>query len=527
MRAGEWLGLMESFVFFLGRFHVLALHLPIGILTLAIVFECLVRWKPFRFLTPAIPWTWLAGGVAGVGTVMLGFMHATESGFLDSPAVEAHRWAGITLTALGFLFWLLRLRPQSTSSDEWPAWARSAGIDRGYAKIQPLWGKDGALDKFYDKTGWIVACVLTFIMMSITGHLGGNLTHGETYLVQYAPKPIRRLAGLSSETDPRPAPKDLASADIYLDIVAPALHARCDGCHNDGKASGGLSIADHAKLLKGGKVGPVVIGGDAAKSDLFRRINLGPNSADFMPKDGKTPLTAEQTAAVGVWIAAGAPKSGLVGTLKLSDAQKATLQKALGAGGEAAEDEAAGAPAGGKIAPLPVVPAGDAAAIAALEKNGFVVRRMAANSNLVAVNFTAPRTVNAADLANLAKLSPQIRTLNLRRSGLTDAQLQGFASFTNLALLRLQDDPVTDAGLGALTGLKQLTDLTLVGAKVTDAGLDRLAAMPSLKGLYVWGSGVTPSAVARIKESRADLNVVAGVNPAELKPNGPIVPPAN
>ena len=80
-----------DFVYFLGRFHVLALHLPIGILTLAIVFECLVRWKPFRFLTPALPWTWLAGGISGVGAVILGFMHATESGFQDSPAVEAHR----------------------------------------------------------------------------------------------------------------------------------------------------------------------------------------------------------------------------------------------------------------------------------------------------------------------------------------------------------------------------------------------------------------------------------------------------
>ncbi len=95
-------------------------------------------------------------------------------------------------------------------------------------------------------------------MLFLTGHLGGNLTHGETYLVQYAPKPVRRLAGLSAETDPREVPKDLASADIYLDLVAPALHQRCDACHNDGKKSGGFILANYDALMKGGKEGPVI-----------------------------------------------------------------------------------------------------------------------------------------------------------------------------------------------------------------------------------------------------------------------------
>jgi len=31
------------------------------------VFECLVRWRPFRFLVPAISWTWLAGAIPGWG----------------------------------------------------------------------------------------------------------------------------------------------------------------------------------------------------------------------------------------------------------------------------------------------------------------------------------------------------------------------------------------------------------------------------------------------------------------------------
>jgi hypothetical protein len=507
-----------DFIYFLGRFHVLVLHLPIGILTLAIVFECLVRWRPFRFLTPAIPWVWLAGGISGVGTVMLGFMHATESGFQDSPAVEAHRWAGMTLTAIAFLFWILRLRLEPTTATVWPTWAKSAKLDDAYAKIQPLWAEGGKLDKLYDKTGWIVACVVTFVMMSVTGHLGGNLTHGETYLVQYAPKPIRRLAGLSSETDPRPAPKDLASADIYLDIVAPALHARCDACHNPGKKSGGLSIADYDSLMKGGKVGAVIKPGDPAGSNLFHRVSLPSSNADFMPKDGKTPLTPEQTAAVGVWIAAGAPKTGLVGALKLNDAQKATLAKALGLGGasEVAPVGGATAAAYDENAALPVVPLADAQVVAALENNGFVVRPVSVGQHLLDVDYTLPRPIADADLAALSKIGPQVLRLNLRRAGLTDGQLKLVGELPNLRRLRLEGNAIGDPGVSALLGLKTLRYLNLAGTRVSDTGLASLGGLAKLREVYVWQSAVTDAGVAAFRAAHPDILVDAGLKPTDI-----------
>ncbi len=84
--------------------------------------------------------------------------------------------------------------------------------------------------------------------------------------------------------------------------------------------------------MKGGKEGPVMVPGAPDQSNLFHRISLSPSDKDFMPKDGKTPLTPEQTAAIQVWIKAGAPKSGLVGAIKLADAHKAVLQKALPTG---------------------------------------------------------------------------------------------------------------------------------------------------------------------------------------------------
>src|SRR5690606_21029348 len=100
------------------------------------------------------------------------------------------------------------------------------------------------------------------------------------------PMPLQRLVG----TVARPKPQDLASADLYLDVVAPALEQRCASCHNDGKRKGGLMVTSHEALLKGGESGAVIVAGRPEASDLYRRITLPHDDEAFMPKDGKTPL---------------------------------------------------------------------------------------------------------------------------------------------------------------------------------------------------------------------------------------------
>jgi hypothetical protein len=58
------------------------------------------------------------------------------------------------------------------------------------------------------------------------------------------------LAGLPADAGPRPKPADVASADIYLDVVQPALDRRCLVCHNGSKKSGGLSVASYETLIR-------------------------------------------------------------------------------------------------------------------------------------------------------------------------------------------------------------------------------------------------------------------------------------
>lgn len=521
-----------EFIYFLGRFHVLLLHLPIGILTLAVVFEVLVRLKPFRALEVAIASTWIAGAVSAVGTVALGYMHATESGFRGSAAVEAHRWAGVLLALSACAIAVMRLRLGAIAT--WPKWAASAAP--AYDRARTIFAPGGQLDRLYSRAGWAIACAATVFLLFMTGHLGGNLTHGETYLVEYAPTPLRQLAGLSAEAGPRAKPADLASADIYLDVVGPALQQRCASCHNDGKRGGGLSVANHTALIKGGTDGPVIVAGNASNSDLFRRISLPSDHEDYMPKDGKTPLTDQQVAIIGWWISQGAPATATVATLKPTPEVQTALAQALGlAGGDIqlSSGPAAGRPVaqGGVPAPrdepLPNVAPADPAAVTALEATGFVVRPVVKGSNLVSVDYTATRGLAAQDLANLGKLGPQILRLNLRRSGVTDSQLETISAFPNVRRLRLEDNPITDAGVGALQRLIHLQSLTLHRTKITDSGLAALEGLPGLKEVYVWQSQVTEAAASRFRAKNPDILLDTGLTPADVPKDVRVIPPTS
>src|SRR5882762_4792810 len=112
-----------QFIWFLGRFHVLILHLPLGILTLAVALEILVRFRPFRFLENAVAPAWIAGAISALATVALGVTPATENSFEDMDAVEAHGWAGVTLAAVTCVIAILRTRLHPVAI--WPRWAGS------------------------------------------------------------------------------------------------------------------------------------------------------------------------------------------------------------------------------------------------------------------------------------------------------------------------------------------------------------------------------------------------------------------
>jgi hypothetical protein len=278
--------------------------------------------------------------------------------------------------------------------------------------------------------------------------------------------------------------------------------------------------------MKGGENGPVIVAGDPDRSDLFRRIALPEDHEDFMPKDGKTPLTAQQTAAIRWWISIGAPPTAAIASLTPSAEDRAALESVLGFGSGTAQPTGQQV-AGNSTAPVVNVPPPDAKVVEALESNGFVVRPIASDSPLVQVDFTATRALTDADFTELAKIAPQIYALNLRAAGVIDSQLTTIGKFENLAHLRLELNPISDAGMPALADLKNLDYLNLYGTRITDKGVETLSRMEKLHTLFVWKTGVTDKGVAAIKNARADLQVDGGFDPSSFPVGPKVIPVVN
>jgi cytochrome b561 len=340
------------------------------------------------------------------------------------------------------------------------------------------------------------------------------------------PVVVAALAGIgyaikAAEPPARPKIAKLGDADIYLDVVQPVLNHRCGYCHNDDQPKGGLSLASYEGIVQGGRHGSAIVPGNPAKSDLYHRVTLPAENPNYMPKEGKTPLSKNEITAIAWWISQGAPRSAKISSLKMTPEAKDALNAIVGGGDN---DDAS---SGSKGPPLPVVPAADPVQLKKLEGEGFILRKLNKTSNLLVVDYVSPKPTTLDALADLAKLGPQLIDLNLRHAGITDAEAHTIAGFSHLRRLRLEENAITDAGAKEIAGLKDLNYLNLTNTKITDAGFAQLAALPMLEDFYFWGTAVTPAAVDKVKAERKGLTLYAGLTAKDVKPDTKVMTPTN
>ena len=94
----------------------------------------------------------------------------------------------------------------------------------------------------------------------------------------------------------------------YAREVAPILAMHCSGCHGD---AGGLSTRNHARLIEGGNLGPVIVPSDPERSLILHFIKGLRGEQRRMPPGG-APLTPQQIGTLARWIAEGATHDGEV-----------------------------------------------------------------------------------------------------------------------------------------------------------------------------------------------------------------------
>ncbi|MCF2947085.1 hypothetical protein L0668_03135 [Paraglaciecola aquimarina] len=440
---------------FFGRFHVLVLHLPIGILMLAALWELAIQFKRAnRPILLNIIWFW--GAVSAIAACILGWL-LTQAGGYSPDAVFIHRTFGI-LTALAAIIAFVYLT---------------------YFKSQHKFIVSG------------LAVGQLFLLFS-TGHYGANMTHGETYLVDHAPNIVRAGLGFPPHKIPRSKVTDLSQADVYLDVIQPMLEKRCISCHNDSKQKGKLNLTTLENIMQGGKSGPAIVAQDLHGSELYHRITLAHGEKGFMPAEGKTPFTQEQTNTFKWWIEAGAPATGEVTQFIKTKQDKVLLNNLLGISDE--------------FVLAPIEPISLQQEIALVDA-GFVFKTLSQNSNYLMVDLSVKSqdlTENA--LNALLNISQHVVSLNLRNTHTSDGQLVQIAKLTNLQKLRLEHNPITTQGMQSLVTLANLKSLNLYKTQVDNSVLPLLSEFPVLKSVFL-GETLVTSEQLEIFNNQSDIKI--------------------
>ncbi|MEM9258268.1 MAG: c-type cytochrome domain-containing protein [Bacteroidota bacterium] len=455
--------LLSDFGLFVGRFHPLLVHLPIGFLLLA----ALLEWWPGDKARTAIRVSWVVGAVAAVAAAFCGWLLAGESGGGDT--LFWHKWLGISVAVLAIV-----------------------GVF--------LTRKGGKMAKGFG--------LLIVGLLSLAGHQGGNLTHGEDYLFEHAPPLVQRIAGHGPDTtDLRDwSQVNTDSINLYATFLRPAIKDNCARCHNDQKQNGDLRMDEAHFLFEGGDGGPILLPGNPLGSEWLRRVTLPRDNVKAMPPQGQ-PWDYATIALLEYWINEGADTLAVLNPKETPEEIKTLLQRDYGL----------------DLRPRLFVekmmaPAVSAQTVTGLQEANWSISELLPGGPALEAKPTPGRELEPTALNTLAEAAAdQIAYLSLDRLPFTDEDLAPLTKFKNLNRLRLNGTNLTITTVEKLTALRHLESLNLYGTTVDDEVFAHLANMPKLKRVYLWQTKVSAEAAAKFAETHPTIEVDTGFQFAEVQ----------
>ena len=442
---------------FVGRFHPLVVHLPIAFLLLLALLESVGSFRCWNHLRELAEFVLALAVLSAFVAISLGWLLAWSGGY-EGKLVTSHMWGGFSLAVALLLCFALR------------AWNKR------------LYG---------------AALFATLILLVWTSDKGGKLTHGETFMTKHMPGKLRTLLKMPAlskkvqptivaasvtptSVNPNPAP----SVTFFDARVAPIFENKCTNCHNSEKRKGKLRLDSFENVMRGGKDGIVVKPGDPKHSELFRRINLSPEEKDFMPTDGKPPLTASEIKVIELWIASGASSS--LPAIEVRGAPPLPVSEAT-------------------LVPLTRDYRAQLPLITSLEHElgvRLVPRSRNPQDGLILRTVSAPERCDDAAVARLKAIGPLIVDAELARTKVTDAGLKTLATFSNLRAVDLAHTAVTSVGVPVLARLNHLESLNLTATAVDDAGVAALRRKQTLQRLYLFETKCTAQPEPTTRDAR-------------------------
>jgi len=473
---------MPDLVRFLGHFHPVILHLPIGVFALILVHELAAIVRRRRVADPEeSTFPLFFGAVSAVVAVVAGFLlYQGEVQFKGSELVERHLWGGIAFAVAAIGTWICK------------EWTLATGGHAIFYRLL-LFGSVG--------------------VMAFASHEGASVTHGEDYLTEYAPVPIRQWLGheqkptVKSEAVIAPV-KSSEDPQFYAAVVEPILERRCIQCHKEGKSKGKFRMDSYELLLRGGKEGAGLVPGNALESNIFVRMTLPKSDEEHMPPEGKSEVEEHELAIIKWWIDQGADRTKSVGESDVPENIRAAIALLPTIVSAAASKSP-------ETAHSEVMDDGLRLKVEKIAKTfpGAITFESQQSDSLIFTAASLRSSFNDADLKTLEAVGDHLTSLDLAGTQVSDLGVAQMASTKNLKMIRLSETRVTDACIDTLLAMPDLESVNLYGTKITDCGVLKLSGLSRLKRLYLWKTEVSDGAIQTLQKSLPSCEIIRGVSP--------------
>jgi uncharacterized membrane protein len=447
----------------LGQFHPLLVHLPIGILLFAFLMMWYQKWQKVE-LTEAISLALLLGSIGALFSCIAGWFLA-QSGEYEAEMVQKHQWTAIASTVFGLAAY------------------------------------------FYKKQRMILSSVMA-TTLTITGHFGGTITHGEAYLfgnqeqLTEIPKNDEKQTKIDTLISGQKAVKQTF---LYQEKVAPILEKKCYSCHSSRKKKGGLRLDAETFIRKGGKNGEILIAGNPSKSALYANLLLPLDDDKHMPPKGKPQLTSTEISVIHYWIKKGASFTGEIEAETVIP-QVITLTTPLN---EVSTENNPSEDLEPDVLE-PNINKPDQKALEKLKNDKIVINSEGMEGKKLAINFVNIKNLNPIHIADLQVIRENIFSLKINNKSLSDENLGQIKSFENLEKLNLEQTAITDNGIKELVNLKNLKQLNLYDTNISDKSIEALSSIKNLKVLYLWKTKISESGIEQLKKKLPNTKIEYG-----------------
>jgi len=444
---------------FIGRFHPMLVHLPIGIFLLGYFLEIQFQLGYRRLINSRnlIVLIYGVGLMAGILAAVTGWLLSLSDDY-GIVALNYHKLLAIA-TLVVMLFVII-----------YQVKAKNA---KGKVKL--------------------AVSTIAIILTTLTGHFGGNLTHGPGFLFKYGPGFLNSYEDVTLNKI-KNIPPD--SVKIYTDILYPIIQNNCLACHNSKDYKGGLILETYSGLFKKADHAIPVTPKNLNNSEVFIRVSLPANHEKAMPPRGSG-FGYTGIEILKYWIETGADSLATFNSNTMSEELIALIKRDYGL----------------DYRPRPYyekikIDSVDNNLLVQLRRSGFGANYLSQSNFLLDVSFKSD-SIGIEQIQNLNRVADHITFLTLSDCKLSEELMETLAEMPHLNRIDFSKNHLNSKLIPFLIKHKHLESVNLIGTELTNESLQSLLEQSGLSCVYVLDTKVTEEELLNLRRTYENTEIIS------------------